>query len=169
MGMGSDDPKLPDQSRFGRYVIEKEIGKGAYGVVYLAWDEELHRAVALKLIERGTFDESKEGLLGEGRTLAKLDHSNIVSVLDVGWKDEKLFFVSQYIEGKTLARQMREDSYSHLAAAELIAELCDALGYAHSHSVVHRDIKPGNIIIAPDGRPVLIDFGLAMATHRTEF
>ncbi len=167
MGIESGGKGETDQSRFGRYLIEREIGTGAFGVVYLAWDEELHRTVALKLIERGTFDESKEALLGEGRTLAKLDHPGIVSVLDVGWKDGKMFFVSQYIEGKTLARQMREDEYSHVAAAELIAELCDALSYAHSHSVIHRDIKPGNIIIAPDGRPVLIDFGLAMATHRT--
>ena len=167
MGVDSEDQGEADQSHFGRYLIEREIGKGAFGVVYLAWDEELHRPVALKLIERGTFDQSKEALLGEGRTLAKLDHSGIVSVLDVGLKDGKLFFVSQYIEGKTLARQIREDGYSHLAAAELVAELCDALSYAHSHSVIHRDIKPGNIIIAPDGRPVLIDFGLAMAAHRT--
>ena len=156
-----------NQSKFGRYLIERVIGKGAFGVVYLAWDEELHRTVALKLIERGNFDESKEGLLGEGRTLAKLDHPGIVTVLDVGSKDGKLFFVSQYIEGKTLAQQIREDGYSPIAAAELVVELCDALGYAHSHSVIHRDIKPGNIIIAPDGRPVLIDFGLAKANHRT--
>ena len=147
---------------FDRYLVKEEIGRGGFGVVYKAWDEELHRMVALKLIAPSALRGSKDQLLEEGRTLARLDHPGIVTIHDVGWIEDRLYLVSQLLEGQTLAKRMREEKFSLEESIKLIANLCDAMSYAHSHSVVHRDIKPGNIMINSSGRPVLIDFGLAL-------
>ncbi|NNE93488.1 MAG: protein kinase, partial [Verrucomicrobiales bacterium] len=152
-----------NRERLGRYVIRGKIGSGGFGDVFLAEDEKLQRMVAIKVITREGPDHSEDGALEEGRTLAKFDHPGIVQVHDVGSQDGTIFFVSQFIEGQTLGEKLTAERWSHRESAAMIAEIADALGYAHSRSVIHRDIKPNNIILNRDGRPVLIDFGLALA------
>ena len=149
---------------FGRYRIDETIGSGGFGVVYKAWDEQLQRSVAIKVarkLSRST--HSTAAYLDEARFLARLDHTSIVPVFDVGQSENgTLFVVSKYVEGLDLSRRIRQERPSLNDAARIVASIADALDYAHSRGVVHRDVKPGNIIVSDGGHPVLVDFGLAI-------
>ena len=113
-----------------------------------------------KLVAR---PEDAVAYLTEARTVANLDHPNIVPVHDVGSTPEyPCFIVSKYIEGSTLSQKIKEDRPSFAEATELVATIAEALHYAHRMGLVHRDIKPGNIIIDPGGKPFVVDFGLAL-------
>jgi serine/threonine protein kinase/formylglycine-generating enzyme required for sulfatase activity len=160
---------LPE--RISRYVVKRILGKGGFGVVYLAHDEQLRRLVAVKVPhpELITRAEDAEPYLAEARTVAGLDHPNIVTVHDVGSTPEFPFFVvSKYIEGSDLARRLKESQPSVLEAVELTATVAETLHYAHRQGLVHRDIKPGNILLgrrAGDVNPpvpYVADFGLAL-------
>ncbi len=154
---------LPE--RVGRYRVEKFLGKGGFGLVYLARDEQLSRPVAVKVPhpERVARPEDAEPYLAEARTVANLEHAHIVPVYDVGGTVEHPFFVvSKYIEGTDLARKIKESRLSLGQAVQLVATVADALHYAHRQGLVHRDVKPGNILIDADGKPYLVDFGLAL-------
>lgn len=157
-------PRPPETERIDRYRIEKVLGEGGCGRVYLAVDEELHRHVAVKVPQRSRADrpETIAEFLNEARTLASLDHAAIVPVYDVGQADGLCYVVSKLIEGTDLAHKMTEDRPSRRETAELIAEIADALHYAHQRGLVHRDVKPGNILIDHEGKPYLTDFGLAL-------
>jgi serine/threonine protein kinase/formylglycine-generating enzyme required for sulfatase activity len=154
---------LPE--RISRYVVKKVLGKGGFGVVYLAHDEQLCRFVAVKvphpeLVKRA---EDAESHLAEARTVAGLDHPNIVTVFDVGGTPEFPFFVvSKYIEGSDLAQRLKESRPSIREAVELAATVAETLHYAHRQGLVHRDIKPGNILLDKSGKPYVADFGLAL-------
>jgi len=156
-------PKMPDT--IGRYRIVKLLGKGGFGLVYLALDEQLHRSVAIKvphskLVAR---PEDAELYLTEARTVASLEHPHIVPVYDVGSTMEFPFFVvSKYVEGTDLATKLKESGLSCQQAAELVATVAEALHYAHKRGFVHRDVKPGNILIDSEGSPHIVDFGLAL-------
>ncbi len=158
------DPKsLPP--RLGRYVIERVLGQGGFGVVCLAQDEQLDRQVAIKMPHARLVSRSQdaEAYLTEARTVAGLDHPNIVPVYDVGSSDEcPCYIVSKYIEGTDLARRIKDDPLSDLESIELVATVSEALQYAHKQGLVHRDIKPGNILIGSDGEPYIVDFGVAL-------
>ncbi len=151
--------------RIGRYRIEKVLGKGGFGLVYLAHDEQLDRPVAVKvpharLIEK---PEDAETYLAEARTVANLDHPHIVVVYDVGsTEDCPCYVVSKYIQGTDLATKIKQKRLKYREAAELVANVADALHYAHKQGLVHRDVKPGNILIGNDGKPYAADFGLAL-------
>ena len=154
---------LPE--RVGRYRIERFLGKGGFGLVYQARDEQLSRVVAVKVphAHRVARPEDAELYLAEARTVANLDHSHIVPVYDVGSTAEHPFFVvSKYIEGTDLARKIKESRLAFGQAAQLVATVADALHYAHTQGLVHRDVKPGNILIDLRGKPFLVDFGLAL-------
>jgi serine/threonine protein kinase/formylglycine-generating enzyme required for sulfatase activity len=154
---------LPE--RVGRYRVEKFLGKGGFGLVYLARDEQLSRPVAVKVPhpDRVARPEDAEPYLAEARTVANLEHPHIVPVYDVGGTAEHPFFVvSKYIEGTDLARKMKESRLALGHAVQLVATVADALHYAHRNQLVHRDVKPGNILIDADGKPYLVDFGLAL-------
>ncbi|WP_165227342.1 protein kinase domain-containing protein [Aquisphaera insulae] len=151
--------------RIGRYRVVKLLGQGGFGLVYEAYDEELERPVALKVphphlvARRG----DAELYLAEARNVAGLDHAGIVPVYDVGSTDEyPCYVVSKLIDGQTLATRMRRVHYAPRQAAELVASVAEALHHAHGKGLVHRDVKPGNILIAVDGRPYVVDFGLAL-------
>lgn len=149
----------------GRYRVEKLLGEGAFGKVYLAHDDDLHRLVAIKLPHRQRIGTSRdaEAYLGEARIVASLDHRNIVPVYDVGQTDDGLcFVVSRFIEGSDLAEKIKHQRLSCHQAVELVALIADALHYAHHKGLVHRDIKPGNILVDNYGKPYLADFGLAL-------
>jgi serine/threonine protein kinase len=149
----------------GRYRVEKLLGQGGFGRVYLAYDESLRRLVAVKVPrpDRAVIPGYADAYLAEARILAQLKHPHIVPVYDVGQTDEGLpFGVSAFIPGFDLAHQMKHARPSFAAAAELVATVAEALHHAHRHGVVHRDIKPGNILLDEAGAPHVADFGLAL-------
>jgi serine/threonine protein kinase len=151
--------------RIGRYRIEKVLGQGGFGLVYLAHDEQLNRPVAIKVPHASLISqpEDAEAYLAEARTVANLDHPAIVPVYDAGSTETcPCFIVSKYIEGIDLAKKLKQQRPHYREAAELVATLADALHFAHKHGLVHRDVKPGNILIGSGGKPYVVDFGLAL-------
>jgi hypothetical protein len=152
-------------TRLGRYRITATLGSGGFGVVYKGHDEELRRDVAIKVPhrERVSRPPDVEAYLTEARTVAALDHPHIVPVYDVGRTEDGLcFVVSKFIEGSDLAKRMRPGRLAFPESATLVATLADALHYAHTRGLVHRDVKPANILIDPAGKPYLADFGLVL-------
>lgn len=149
---------------FGRYRVTKLIGRGAMGTVYRAQDSELDRVVALKIPHRcpdGSFVQ-KGRHLQEARAAAGLRHPNICAVFDVGQIDGVDFIAMEYVEGRPLSDFLRRDRRPPEATiVGLIRRLAQALQAAHAEGVVHRDLKPDNILVRKDGEPVLMDFGLA--------
>ena len=151
--------------RFTRYRIERVLGKGGFGIVYLAHDEQLNRLVAVKVPHASLISkpEDADAYLSEARTVANLDHPGIVPVHDVGsTEDCTCYVVSKYIPGTDLATRLKQRRLSYGESAELVATVAEALHYAHKQGIVHRDIKPGNILIGKDGKPYVVDFGLAL-------
>src|SRR5262249_14256897 len=146
-------------------LVERLLGEGGFGRVYLAQDEPLQRRVAIKVPHRHRIGhpQDAESYLTEARTVAALDHAHIVPVYDVGSTAEfPCFVVSKYIAGGTLAQRLQHDRPGAAAAAELVAMVAEALHHAHTHGLVHRDIKPGNILLDEGGKPFVADFGLAL-------
>ena len=162
-GRGATETVVPE--RIGRYRIERILGKGGFGIVYLGYDEQLTRPVAVKvphtrLISR---PENVEAYLTEARMVANLDHPNIVAVHDVGSTPEfPCFIVSKFIEGCDLGQRLKESRLSIQETVELVATVAEALHFAHVKGVVHRDVKPGNILLDRSGKAFLVDFGLAL-------
>jgi eukaryotic-like serine/threonine-protein kinase len=150
----------------GRYVVERELGHGGMATVYLAHDEELDRRVALKLLaEHLTGDESfRARFLREARLAARLSHLNIVQVYDAGEAGERPFIVMEYVAGGTLADCGR---ISVEGVAELGRQACAGLQHAHAAGLVHRDVKPGNLLLRDDGVLKITDFGIARAVEAT--
>jgi eukaryotic-like serine/threonine-protein kinase len=157
------DRGLP--ARLGRHRITALLGSGGFGIVYKGYDDELRRDVAIKVPhrERVTRPEDAEAYLAEARLLAGLDHPHIVPVYDVGRAEDGLpFVVSKFIEGSDLAKKLKETRPTLAESAELVAIVAEALHHAHKRGLVHRDVKPANILLDPAGRPYLTDFGLAL-------
>src|SRR4051812_14717034 len=149
--------------RFGRYEVEREIGEGAMGRVYRCFDPLMKRVVAIKTVRkefltRETRDEYLRRFRREAQAAGRLSHPNIVSVFDVG----EDYFVMEYLEGSTLQVILRDRGQIPAdEALRILTPLADALDYAHRSGIVHRDIKPGNVFVLVDGRPKLMDFGVA--------
>jgi serine/threonine protein kinase/formylglycine-generating enzyme required for sulfatase activity len=157
------DPLLPQ--RVGRYRVERVLGRGGFGLVYLAHDEQLNRPVAIKVPHRSLVScpGDAEAYLTEARTVAGLDHPHIVPVHDVGsTPDCPCFVVSKFIDGTDLAARLRQSRPSLREAVDLTATVAEALHHAHKHGLVHRDVKPGNILLDRAGKPFVADFGLAL-------
>ena len=151
--------------QIGRYTVSRRLGEGGFGEVLLAHDDQLDRLVAIKvpLLERVSDGDSVEAFLKEAKILASLDHPNIVPVYDVGRSEEgQIFVVSKFIEGSDLRDLIERARPSIREAAELVATVALALHYAHTRGLVHRDIKPGNILVEASGKPFVADFGLAL-------
>src|SRR5262249_52965938 len=143
-------------AQIGRYRVEKLLGEGGFGRVYLAHDDDLRRPVAIKVPrkDRVSKPEDIEAYLAEARTLASLDHPHIVPVYDLGRTEDGLcFVVSKFIEGHDLAAIIKETRLYWTEAAEVVASVAEALHHSHRHGLVHRDVKPSNILIDNNGKP----------------
>jgi Tfp pilus assembly protein PilF/predicted Ser/Thr protein kinase len=150
----------------GRYVVLSKLGAGAMGVVLAAYDPELDRKVALKLLRAAGDDKARSRLQREAQALAKLDHRNVVGVHDVGIHDEQLFVAMEFVEGRTLGAWMRALPSSGRPppwreVVRVFTEAGRGLAAAHEAGLVHRDFKPENVMISSDGRVRVMDFGLA--------
>ncbi|MFO0797004.1 MAG: SUMF1/EgtB/PvdO family nonheme iron enzyme [Gemmataceae bacterium] len=157
------EPPPPD--RIGRYPIVAAISRGGFGVVYRGRDEALAREVAIKVPHphRATTPEDARAFLAEAQVLAQLHHPGIVPVFDFGQTDDgRCYLVSKLVPGGSLADRLAAGRPAAAEAAGLVAAAAEALHHAHRTGLVHRDIKPGNILLEADGRPVVADFGLAL-------
>jgi hypothetical protein len=162
----SDDPRVG--TRLSGYRIENLLGRGGMGVVYLAEDVRLKRKVALKLLAGGLAEDDgfRERFLRESEVAASLDHPNIVPVFEAGEADDTLFIAMRYVAGTDLRQLVRHGPLAPERATDLVAQIADALDAAHEHGLVHGDVKPSNILVAPGaGRAgadhaYLADFGL---------
>jgi len=156
---------LEHPQTIGRYRVERLLGSGGYGLVYLAHDDQLRRSVAIK-VPQGSLvarPEEAESYVREARTVANLDHPHIVPVYDVGSTERfPCFVVSKYVDGTDLARTLKTLRLPIPEAAGLVATVAEALHYAHEQGLVHRDIKPSNILLDRSGKPFVTDFGLAL-------
>lgn len=154
--------------KIGRYTVERVLGSGAMGYVFLGRDPELDRAVAVKTLRDLGLDEERlatflERFRNEARAAARLHHPSIVQVYDVG-EDPKAgpFLVFEYVAGSTLKQLLKSRGpLDPSAAVRLAEEVADALDTAHAHGIIHRDLKPDNLLVTPDGRTKLADFGVA--------
>ena len=148
----------------GRYRLERRLGAGGFGVVWEAWDEKLERSVAVKAIprERG----SGERVEREARAAARLNHPGIVGIYELASDEEEIYLVSELVRGRTLAELEREGAVSDRDVARIGTALCDALEHAHARGVIHRDVKPQNVMVLTEpaagaGFAKLADFGVA--------
>jgi non-specific serine/threonine protein kinase/serine/threonine-protein kinase len=151
--------------RLGAYEIVKEIGRGGMGAVFLARraDETFEKQVAIKVLKRGTdTDEVLRRFRAERQILARLEHPNIARLLDAGTTQDGLpYFVMEYVVGERVDDYCRARNLSLPARIELFLKICGAVQFAHQNLVIHRDLKPGNILITAEGEPKLLDFGIA--------
>ncbi|MFF3599137.1 serine/threonine-protein kinase [Kitasatospora indigofera] len=147
-----------------RYRVQGLLGSGGAAEVVRAVDERLERPVALKVFRAGAGPEATERIALEGRTLARLRHPGLVQVYDYGEWGERPFLVLELIEGPTLRDVLRREPLSPSAAARLGTRLAHTLSFVHGHGIVHRDVKPANILIGAGGAPRLADFGVARLT-----
>jgi serine/threonine protein kinase len=164
---GSGERVRPDGC-IGRYEVLGEVGAGAMGVVYAAYDPELRRKVALKVLRpdgalTGDTSSARARLLREARLLATVSHPNVVAVYDVGAVGDDVFIAVELVEGRSFAEWLHEETPRWREVAQAFAQVARGLGAAHASGLVHRDVKPANLLIGRDGRARVTDFGLATA------
>jgi serine/threonine protein kinase len=153
-----------------RYRIEQLLGQGGMASVYLAHDDELDRPVALKILADNLAGDAtfRDRFEREARHAARLSHPNVVRVFDVGESEGRPFIVMEYVEGDTLADELvRHGALPPARAVELALQICSGLEAAHASGLVHRDVKPRNLLLRPDGVLKIADFGIARAAEST--
>ena len=163
-------PQLATPAAIGRYEVRGLLGRGGFGAVYRGYDRNLDRQVAIKVPLLKPTKALEELFPQEARKLAQLKHPSIVTVHDVGVHEGLCFIVSEYLDGSNLNQWMQNRTISWQEAAAITATLADALAAAHARSIIHRDVKPANIIMTERGDgfvPVLVDFGLALSEAST--
>jgi serine/threonine-protein kinase len=156
----------------GRYELDERLGLGGMSMVHLAFDRRLERRVAVKLLAEHLAEDPTfvSRFQREAQAAARLIHPNIVQVFDSGQDDRsgQYFIVMEYIEGQSCAEILRDDGWVEVdEAVGIVEQACDGLHYAHRHGVVHRDVKPGNLLRSREGEVKLADFGIAKATEQS--
>ena len=167
IGFAGDEPVTGANigRRIGNYELQRELGRGGMGSVWLARraDSQFEKLVAIKLLKRGTdTDEVLRRFHAERQILARLEHPNIARLLDGGMTDDDLpYFVMEYVDGVRLTDFVRDRQPTLKQRLRLFLKICSAVQLAHQNLVVHRDLKPGNILVTAEGEPKLLDFGIA--------
>jgi serine/threonine protein kinase len=154
----------------GRYEIERTLGRGGMATVYLARDGTLQRPVALKVLagDLGSDGTFRERFLREARLAARLSHPNVVRVFDAGDAEGEPYIVMEYVPGETVADLLaRRGKVSPAEAVDIVVQACEGLQHAHEHGLVHRDVKPQNLLVREDGCVKLVDLGIARAAEST--
>ena len=166
-GLGNVVNCLPCNGSFGGYDLLETVARGGMGVVFKARERKLDRIVALKMILAGQLasEIDIQRFRAEAQAAARLDHPSIVAVYEVGEHQGLHYFTMAFIEGASLADQLRDGPLAPKEAARLVRDLAGAIEYAHQHGIVHRDLKPANVLIDQKGHAKLTDFGLAKRTH----
>jgi serine/threonine-protein kinase len=165
-----------EKPMLGRYQVEKELGKGAMGVVYLGRDPKINRVVAIKTMalsqefEEDELKDVKERFFREAETAGRLNHPNIVTIFDAGEEHDLAYIAMEFLKGKDLVPYTKPGNLMPVAKVmDIVARVADALSYAHQNNVVHRDIKPANIMYEPDSDAVKVtDFGIARITDSSK-
>jgi tetratricopeptide (TPR) repeat protein/predicted Ser/Thr protein kinase len=165
--ISGDEKPLDRGATVGRYVVLSKLGAGGMGIVYAAYDPELDRKVALKLLRaEGTGTRASEGrtrILREAQALAKLSHPHVVAIHDVGTHGEQVFLAMEFVEGKTLGEWAKEAGRSWREKLRAIVDAGRGVAAAHAAGLLHRDLKPENVMVGNDGRVRVMDLGLARA------
>ncbi|MGV3619206.1 MAG: serine/threonine-protein kinase, partial [Archangium sp.] len=154
----------------GRYRLEEKVGEGGMGAVFVAHDTELDRKVAVKLLAAGLVNDAEvmERFEREARLTAKLDHPNIIPIYDVGRHEGRPFIVMKLLQGDSLAGRLRaKGGFTTDETLRLVRQLAAGLDYIHAQGFIHRDIKAGNIFVAPDGHATILDFGILRSKEAT--
>ena len=157
-------------STVSRYRVLERLGGGGAGVVYKAEDTKLERLVALKFLSayRSAHEADKRRFLREARASSALDHPNICTVYEIDeTEDGRLFIAMAFCEGETLKRKIERGPLPLAEAVRLAAQIADGLAAAHAKGIVHRDVKPANVIVAPGGRVKIVDFGIAKLSDQS--
>ncbi|MBS1143482.1 MAG: serine/threonine protein kinase [Proteobacteria bacterium] len=149
--------------KIGRFEVRGELGRGAQSVVHLGFDPQLQREIAIKTLYFARPDpEHQEALLAEARTVSKMRHPSIVPIFEAGEQDGDLYLVFEYVPGKSLGEFLRQSgALPPVKAISILRPILDAIAYAHSQGIIHRDLKPSNIMLDDNGRPRVMDFGIA--------
>jgi eukaryotic-like serine/threonine-protein kinase len=154
----------------GRYRVDEVLGSGGMALVYRARDEELDRPVAIKVLadNLAADDAFRQRFLREARLAARLSHKNVTQVYDSGEADGRPYIVMEYVEGETVAELLaRRGRLPPAEAVQLVLQVCAGLEHAHRAGLVHRDIKPQNLLVSRDGTVKIVDFGIARSSHGT--
>lgn len=158
-------PRKPSLESFGDYEVEGELGRGGMGIVYLARQTKLNRRVALKMLTGHYGPDELQRFVEEAETAGGLNHTNILHIYEVGEHEGAPYFSMEFVEGGSLADRLRKGLPSHQETAELMISIARALHYAHKHGIVHRDMKPANVLLDAGGVPKIADFGIAKRLH----
>jgi tRNA A-37 threonylcarbamoyl transferase component Bud32 len=169
-GHASSAPRAAGPDQIGPYRIERELGQGGFGIVYLGYDPDVKRQVALKVLHPGRLDqpEAVRRFQREACAIARLAHPGIVQLFDYSRQGPPYYLVTEFIEGVEPRQWCQRRGADLAAIVDLVARIAETVEHAHGQGVCHRDLKPGNILIDADGRPHVLDFGLARLDFLTE-
>ncbi|HVE39250.1 MAG TPA: protein kinase [Planctomycetota bacterium] len=160
----SEEKKEPPRAfpQFSRYEVREVLGEGATSVVYAAWDRELHRPVAIKLLREsaGLSDLARQRFRREAQAAAGMAHPNVVTLYDAGEQDGRPYLVLELVEGRSFSETLQKNPGFRREHVALLAKAARGVGAVHAKGIVHRDLKPGNILVTPSGEPKIGDFGL---------